>query len=101
MKNCVVVPSRPVIRFPIQGMPPLNGWAVRLSVDIEEAEYKAGYWMSRWVENAEGAEFAFEAKLQMVFNQEAGAATVSNRLTEGADLATEVVRIVAGTPAPK
>ena len=93
MKNVVIVPSRPAIRFPVQGFPPLEGWAVRLLIDIPDADYKKGYWMSRWSNSPAVREFAFEAESHMVFNVEADAKAVSDYLRNEAEIGTEVVKI--------
>lgn len=93
MKNVVVVPARPAIRFPVHGLPPLQGWAVRLLIDIPDADYKQGYWMSRWSKGPNAIEFAFEAGLEMVFNAEVDAKKISAYLRSEGEIETEVVKI--------
>ena len=93
MKNVMIVPTRPSIRIPIHGAPPLQGWALKLLMDIPVANYKKGYWMSRWSSDTEAKEFAFESGLHMVFNTEDDAKKVSAFLRSEGEIETDVVKI--------
>ena len=93
MKNCAVVASRPFARIKFPDAPPLQGWGVRLLEDIPDAEYKKGDWMSQWFPNTNGVDFKFENELHMVFNLEKAAVNASDRLREGAEISTEVVKV--------
>jgi|GEM_PF-4203098 len=88
----VVLPI-PSFRVPIEGMPPLRGWAVKY-VSGMGPDYKPGYWLSRWHINAAEHEvlFTFEAALHMCFNQEPGAVAAAEALRKY-DIETEVVKI--------
>ena len=95
MKNVEVVHSKMgVWRVPVQGMPPLSGWAVQyisgMGPEIEE-----GFWLSHWRVNADRTEanFGFEAGLHMCYNEEKDAKTVSEALRKFAEIETEVVKV--------
>ena len=96
MKNVEVVHSKGMgaWRVPIQGMPPLKGWAVQylsgMGPDIEE-----GFWLSFWRVNAarDEATFNFEPGLHMCYTEEADAIAISDALRKIAEIETRVVKI--------
>ena len=95
MKNVEVVHSRTgVWRVPIQGIPPLSGWAVQY-VSGMGPEIKEGYWLSQWSVNAarDAATFNFEPGLEMCFNDESDANAISAVLRKMAEIETRVVKV--------
>lgn len=93
MKNVIVTNARPVMRIPMQGAPPLQGWSIRCLQDLPEAEVKTGYWMSSWSSDKDGVNFKFEEGLYMAFKDEAQANQIRDFLQANAEIETEVVKI--------
>lgn len=95
MKNVHFKDHRPVMRIPLQGAPPLSGWAIRLLQDIPEAGSKKDYWMDHWTElQTQGqVDFGFEPELYMAFQREADAARIRDFLRTDAEIETEVVKV--------
>jgi hypothetical protein len=95
MKNVEVIHSTASAwRIPIQGLPPLRGWAVQY-VSGMDAAIKAGYWLSFWRVNSarDSATFSFEAGLHMCFDGETEANAISDALRRFAEIETRVVEI--------
>lgn len=82
-------------RVPVQGMPPLKGWAVQyvsgMGKGVEE-----GSWLTFWRVNAarDEATFNFEpGSPHMCYDEEADALAVSGALRNVAEIETRVVKI--------
>jgi hypothetical protein len=99
MKNVEFAPARPAFRVPIDGLPPLSGWAVQYVSGMEsETGIKQGYWLSNWNATGEAAYFGFQAGLHMCFNEERDAIAVSEALRNEAEIETRVVKISRTPP---
>jgi hypothetical protein len=95
MKNVEIFNRKiPVFRVPIQGMPPLRGWAVRYISGMEgTSDIEPGDWLSEWHIGAEDVVFNFEHGLHMCFNAEADATRATEYLFKAAEIKTEVVKV--------
>jgi hypothetical protein len=94
MKNVFIEETGPVIKIPMNFLPPLQGWALRLLQDIPEAGFKRGYWISHWVpEPDRGVSFRFGPEMHLVFNSEAQAKEICDELRVKTEVETEVVKI--------
>lgn len=85
------LPAR--IRVPIDGLPPVQGWTLRLLEDIPDGAFKKGYLLAGWSVGADSVEFAFEAKPRYAFATEAEAIRASEGLLKYAEIKTEAVKI--------
>jgi hypothetical protein len=96
MKNVERLPSYPFFRVKMQGMPPLNGWAVQYVSGIDnDSDIKQGFWLTQWSPTSDrtSATFIFESELVMCFTEESVATDVSRALRENAEILTKVVRV--------
>jgi hypothetical protein len=95
MKNVQLITQKlPAFRIPMEGLPPLSGWAIRYVGGMEEnSNVKSGDWLSQWHVGPEDVVFAFEHGLHMCFNQEADAVRAVDYLLKMAEIRTKVVKI--------
>ena|SRR5216683_6860121 len=93
MKNIHFVESRPVLRIPMNFLPPLRGWALKLLQDLPDDGPKKGYWLDHWTEDPQGVHLGFAPELHMVFNAEAKAQEVRDLLRSHAEIETDLVKI--------
>jgi hypothetical protein len=95
MKNVEVFHSRvPTFRVPIQGLPPLSGWAVRYVSGMEGTpDIAPGDWLSRWHVGGDDVVFNFEHGLHMCFNEETDATRAADYLLKAAEIKTAVVKV--------
>jgi len=95
MKNVEVFHRKiPVFRVPVQGLPPLQGWALRYVSGIEGvSDIATGDWLSEWYIGADAVTFNFEHGLHMCFNEEAEAKRAADYLLNTAEIKTTVVKV--------
>jgi len=95
MKNVQRLPSRPFFRVPLQGAPPLRGWALRYVSGIDDPLIKPGFWLTQWNPTPDGksVNLNFEDELVMCFNDESVATAISKELLANTEIETSVVKI--------
>ena len=94
MKNIQHLSGKRLLRIPVQGMPPLKGWAIKYLSGMQgDPEIKPGYWLDEWIVSPDrlSATIRFDAELHMCFHDETEAKQVCEALRSNAELETEVV----------